>query len=198
MAENDDRLFVVQCVVEFVHEPFKLAGADGSAVEGGFDDVAIIRKQMAVGFGLRFVDGGDLHAVEHDEASAVRAEGVVEAVEAHDRFVAFGRHGEAVVARDVVHRAGEAGEHVAHGDEVGLGFGAFAADEVAELDNKLHALARPLFNAAFETGFRLVAGLGFGVVVNVGDDAEPERVVFRLAHGILVYASPNSERYFWM
>lgn len=193
MAEDDDGLFIPQCEVEFVHEPFELLAADGSAVEGGFDDVAVPSEQVAVGFGLGFVDGGYVHAVEGDEADAALGEGVVEAVEANDRFVALGRDGEAVVARDVIDLAGEAGEHVAHGDEVRLGFGAFAADEVAELDHELRALPRPLLDAPRETGLRLFAGLGFGVVVNVGDDAEPERVVCPLAHGLSDH-SPNSER----
>lgn len=185
MAEDDNRLFVVQREVEFRHEPFELAGADGSAVEGGFDDVSVVFQKVPVGFGLRFVDGGDVHAVERDEANAVLGEGVVEAVEAHDGFVSLRWHGEAVVACDVVHFAGEAGEHVAHGDKVGLGFGAFAADEVAELDDEFRALARPPFDTPFETGFRLVAGLAFGVVVNVGDDAEFEGMFSARAHGII-------------
>ena len=154
VAEDDDWFFVFQGEVEFFYEPFELAASDGSAVEGGFDGVAVVGEKVAVGFGLGFVDGGNVHAVEDNEAGAVLGEGVVETVEAHDRFVALGRDGEAVVACDVIDLAGEAGEHVAYGDEVGLGFGAFAADEVAELDDELRALTRPLLDAPRETGLR--------------------------------------------
>ena len=176
MAEDDDWFFVFQRQVEFIHEPFELSCADGSAVEGGFDDVVVVGEEVTVGFCLGFVDGGNVHAVEYDEAGAVPGEGVVEAVEAHDCFVALGWDGEAVVACDVINFAGEAGKHVAHGDEVDLGFGAFAADEVAKLDDELRALPRPLLDTPRETGLRLVAGLGCGVVVNIGDYAEAERV----------------------
>jgi hypothetical protein len=41
---------------------------DGFAIEGGLHDVPVVSEDEAVSISLGFVDGGDIHAVEDDEA----------------------------------------------------------------------------------------------------------------------------------